>query len=170
MPAPFDQKVRELFDQASEKPAAEQTAFLKAACEDDQDLYEAVYRLLAAREEASSFLNSGMKPVQRIGRYVIQGELGRGGMGIVYDAHDPMIGRNVAVKVINLRAMSEGADESFLRDRLFREARSCGKLLHPGIVIIFDVGQEEDSAFIAMERVDGPSLHGNSVDGVADLC
>ncbi len=160
MPESFDQKVRELFDQASEKPAAEQSAFLEAACHGDEDLHYAVQRLLNARVEASSFLNSGMRPVQRIGRYVVQGELGRGGMGIVYDAHDPMIGRNVAVKVINLRAMSEGADESFLRERLFREARSCGKLLHPGIVIVFDVGQADDSAFIAMERVDGPSLHG----------
>lgn len=158
MAAPFEQRVRELFEQACEKPEAERRAFLQTACEGNPDLYKAVDSLLAARVEASSFLNSGMQPVRRIGRYVIQGELGRGGMGIVYDAHDPMIGRNVAVKVIHLRAMSEGADESFLRERLFREARSCGKLLHPNIVIVFDVGQADDAAFIAMERVDGPSL------------
>ena len=159
MPESFDQKVRQLFEQASEKPVAERTVFLQAACHGDQALYAAVQRLLAAQADAGSFLCSALQPVHRIGRYVIQGELGRGGMGIVYDAHDPMIGRNVAVKVINLRAMSEGADEGFLRERLFREARSCGKLLHPGIVIVFDVGQAEESAFIAMERVEGPSLH-----------
>ena len=89
----------------------------------------------------------------------MQGELGRGGMGIIYDAVDPVIGRSVAVKIINLKAISEPSEAEFLRERLFREARSCGQLFDPGIVIIFDVGQERESAFIAMERVDGPSLH-----------
>ena len=159
MPAEFDQRVREIFDQAMERPEGERATFLNSECQGNQKLHDAVERLLVARSGVSSFMNSAVQPALRIGRYMVQGELGRGGMGIVYDALDPVIGRNVAVKVINLKALSEPTEAEFLRDRLFREARSCGQLLHPGIVIIFDVGQEQQSAFIAMERVDGPSLH-----------
>jgi serine/threonine protein kinase len=159
MPVEFDQRVRELFDQASEWPETERLSFLQQECGGNQTLFSAVERLLAARNQASAFINSGMQPLRRMGRYMVQGELGRGGMGIVYDAIDPVIGRNVAVKVINLKAISDPSQADFLRERLFREARSCGQLFHPGIVIIFDVGQEAESAFIAMERVDGPSLY-----------
>jgi TPR repeat protein len=64
----------------------------------------------------------------------------------------------VAVKVIRLQALADGAEAAFLRERLFREARSAGGLFHPGIVVILDVGQEGDVAYIAMEYVEGPSL------------
>ncbi len=93
-----------------------------------------------------------------IGRYLIQGELGRGAMGIVYDAIDPIIGRKVALKVISLQAAAQVERSGIAPDLLFRDARSAGQLFHPGIVVILDVGQQGDSAFIAMERVDGPSL------------
>ncbi len=79
-------------------------------------------------------------------------------MGIVYEAADPLIGRSVAIKIIHLESLAQPDDVGFMRDRLFREARSAGSLSHPGIVTIFDVGQEGDEAFIAMERVNGPSL------------
>jgi serine/threonine-protein kinase len=103
-------------------------------------------------------MNTAAQPTRQIGRYRVLAELGRGGMGIVYDAVDPVIGRSVAVKVINLRNVTEPGQAEIMRERLFQEARSCGQLFHPGIVIIFDVGMEDESAFIAMERVDGPSL------------
>jgi formylglycine-generating enzyme required for sulfatase activity len=93
--------------------------------------------------------------MQQIGRFQITRELGRGGMGIVYEAIDPVIGRRVAVKTIRVDTAAETA---FLLDRLFREARSAGALAHPGIVVIFDVGRDGDLAYIAMERVDGPTL------------
>src|SRR5579872_1801969 len=89
------------------------------------------------------------------GRFRITRELGRGGMGIVYEATDPVIGRTVAVKTIRI---DTSADTDFLLDRLFREARAAGALHHPNIVTIFDVGRDGDLAYIAMERVDGPSL------------
>jgi len=76
-------------------------------------------------------------------------------MGIVYEAVDPVIGRTVAVKTI---CVESSANSDFLLDRLFREARSAGGLAHPNIVIIFDVGRDVDVAYIAMERVDGPTL------------
>ena len=80
-------------------------------------------------------------------------------MGVVYDAVDPMIGRRVALKVISLKEGADPRQAEFMKERLFREARSAGRLFHPGIVVILDVGLHGDSAFIAMEHIEGPSLH-----------
>src|SRR5207253_4850879 len=96
--------------------------------------------------------------MDRIGRYKIVRELGRGAMGIVYHAIDPNIGRPVAIKTIQLGVGRKPEEQERLRDRLFREARSAGMLSHPGIVTIYDVEQHGDVAYIAMEYVDGPTL------------
>jgi tRNA A-37 threonylcarbamoyl transferase component Bud32 len=96
--------------------------------------------------------------VDRIGRFEIVRELGRGAMGIVYHAVDPNIGRAVAIKTIRLSDIRNNKEQTKLRDRLFREARSAGSLSHPGIVTIYDVDQEGDTSYIAMEFVDGPTL------------
>ncbi|MGA2197109.1 MAG: protein kinase [Bryobacteraceae bacterium] len=96
--------------------------------------------------------------MDRIGRYKIVRELGRGAMGVVYHAIDPNIGRPVAIKTINLGAVPNAQDQERMRERLFREARSAGILSHPGIVTIYDVEQQDSLAYIAMEYVDGPTL------------
>src|SRR5690348_6523607 len=96
--------------------------------------------------------------MDRIGRYKIIRELGRGAMGVVYHAIDPNIGRPVAIKTIDLGTVRNAEEQKRLRDRLFREARSAGILSHPGIVTIYDVEQQDDLAYIAMEYVDGPTL------------
>ncbi|HLK64406.1 MAG TPA: serine/threonine-protein kinase [Bryobacteraceae bacterium] len=96
--------------------------------------------------------------MDRIGRYKIVRELGRGAMGIVYHAIDPNIGRPVAIKTIQLGGTRTPEEQDRLRERLFREARSAGILSHPGIVTIYDVEQQGDLAYIAMEYVDGPTL------------
>lgn len=158
MPHEFHQRVRQLFDRALERPREDRTAFLQSACSGDPILLQAVEQLIRTHEVSASSSAEGARPATRIGRYVIRGELGRGAMGIVYDAVDPVIGRSVAVKMIHLNGVTAPGEAEFLRDRLFREASSAGQLFHRGIVIIFDVGQEQDSAFIAMERVDGPSI------------
>jgi len=152
------QRVRKLFDEALERPELERLAFLEAACSGDADVFQAVARLLVAHGRAHSFLAEKPSRPQRIGRYAIVGELGRGSMGIVYDAVDSIIGRKIALKVIHVQALADGVEANSLRDRLFREARSAGALFHPGIVVVFDVGQEGETAYFAMERVDGPSL------------
>lgn len=96
--------------------------------------------------------------MDRIGRYKIVRELGRGAMGVVYHAIDPNIGRPVAIKTIHLGGVRNAEEQGRLRERLFREARSAGMLSHPGIVTIYDVEQQGDLAYIAMEYVDGPTL------------
>jgi hypothetical protein len=92
-----------------------------------------------------------------LGRYRILGELGRGAMGVVYRAVDPLIEREVALKTLHRELPADVADE--IRVRFLREARSAGRLNHPNIVTIFDVGQEGSVAYIAMELLAGPSLH-----------
>jgi serine/threonine-protein kinase len=93
----------------------------------------------------------------RLGRYEIIEEIGRGAMGVVYRARDPVIDRTVALKAIN--ATGSGETESFhLRFR--QEAQAAGRLSHPGIVTIFDVGEQEDTRtpYIVMEFVAGRTL------------
>jgi len=163
------QRIRFIFDAALERPEAERLAFLEEACGQDQQVYSEVKKLLDAHVDAHSFLEE--RPTsrsERIDRYLIKCELGRGAMGVVYEAADPLIGRTIAIKVISLEATSPKEVE-FMRDSLFREARSAGGLSHPGIVTIFDVGQENDTAFITMERVEGPNLQ-NLLDsgGIGD--
>lgn len=96
--------------------------------------------------------------VQQIGRYRVVGELGRGAMGVVYRAEDPAIGRTVAIKTIRLGDLSDPSEREFMRERLRREARSAGVLSHPGIVTIYDIIEEGDTAYVFMEYVDGETL------------
>lgn len=87
----------------------------------------------------------------RLGRYVLLEELGAGGMGVVYAAHDPELHRKVAIKL--LRSARNDA-------RLLREARALAQLSHPNIVAVYDVGQVEGRVFLAMELVEGTTLRG----------
>jgi serine/threonine-protein kinase len=96
---------------------------------------------------------------ERFGRYQILSELGRGAMGVVYKARDPKINRIVAVKTISLAGQSP-EDEREYRERFLREAEAAGRLSHPGIVTIFDAGEEPEThaPYIVMEFVGGQSL------------
>jgi tetratricopeptide (TPR) repeat protein len=90
----------------------------------------------------------------RLGRYVVMGELGRGGMGVVVRAMDPKLGREVAIKVLHGRAWS-----SSMRDRLLREARAMAQLSHPNVVPVYDVDVHETlGPFVVMELVEGVTL------------
>ncbi len=95
--------------------------------------------------------------LSRIGRYEIERELGRGAMAVVYKALDPLIGRVVAIKTIRLEH-GAGMEEAELKTRLYREARSAGVLNHPNIVTIYDIGEEGEVAYIAMEYIEGETL------------
>jgi serine/threonine protein kinase len=95
---------------------------------------------------------------ETISSYRILGELGRGAMGIVYHAQDPGIGRPVAIKVIRVETGTTADQGVQLRQRLIREASAAGKLSHPGIVTIYQLGQEGQDIFVVMEYVPGNSL------------
>src|SRR5580700_2202711 len=96
---------------------------------------------------------------ERFGRYEILTELGRGAMGVVYKALDPKINRLVAVKTISMAGQPPEEEREY-RERFFREAEAAGRLSHPGIVTIFDVGEEPETRvpYIVMEFVGGRSL------------
>ena len=103
-------------------------------------------------------LPSRLAGAQRSGRgYQISREIGRGAMGIVYEAEDPKIHRKVALKVVHLKNL--GVDEmEGVKLRFFREAQAAGKLNHPHIVTVYDVGEEHDVAYIAMDLLAGKPL------------
>jgi serine/threonine protein kinase len=96
--------------------------------------------------------------MDKIGKYKILGILGKGGMGIVYKALDPDIEREVAIKTIRFDTLSEGTQKDDLIARFIREARAAGKISHPNIVTIYEVGRENDLTYIVMQYVEGQSL------------
>jgi serine/threonine protein kinase len=99
-----------------------------------------------------------MPTVTKAGRYEFLGELGRGAMGVVYKAMDPVIGRTVAVKTIRLSEEGTGLSRPELLTRFQTEARAAGLLTHPNIVVVFDAGEEDGLYYITMELVEGKSL------------
>ena len=107
-------------------------------------------------------MGPGTNPAARtpssLGRYQIVEEIGRGGMGVVYRALDPTIGRTVAIKTILMAG--QGTEEQALarRARLLRESQAAGQLSHPNIVAVYDVGEQGDTTYIVMEFVVGQSL------------
>ncbi len=108
-----------------------------------------------------------MPTVTKAGRYEIVGELGRGAMGVVYKAVDPVIGRTVAVKTIRLSEEGTGLSRPELLTRFQTEARAAGLLTHPNIVVVFDAGEEDGLYYITMELVEGKSLQALLDDGHA---
>jgi serine/threonine-protein kinase len=101
-----------------------------------------------------------LQPGVSLGKYRIERQLGRGGMGVVFLAHDPTLKRSLAIKVL---ASSRGNAAS--RARLLREARNASALNHPNICTVYEVGEARGLAFIAMEYVDGCSLRDLVDDG-----
>ncbi|MCI0491739.1 MAG: serine/threonine protein kinase, partial [Planctomycetes bacterium] len=93
-------------------------------------------------------------PPQRLGRFVLERELGRGGLGIVYLAHDPQLGRQVALKIPRFEAMLD--DD--LRRRFLREAEAAARLNHPNLVALHEVGEESSICYLASEYCPGPTL------------
>lgn len=101
--------------------------------------------------------------ISQLGRYEILGELGHGAMGNVYKAKDPLIDRVVAIKTINLSLALDEKEE--YEERFYQEAKAAGRLNHPNIVTIYDVGKSGDVAYIAMELLQGRELRDIMNDG-----
>lgn len=95
---------------------------------------------------------------QKLGKYEIRRELGRGAMGIVFEGWDPMIARRVALKTVRKEQLEQGEAEQHLA-RFQREAQAAGRLNHPNVVAVYEYGEDPDgTAYIAMEYVEGSEL------------
>ncbi len=116
--------------------------------------------LRAAPKErpASAAVAAAVPDAERLGRYQLEREIGRGAMGVVYLGRDTAINRMVAIKAIPLAAEFSDAELVEARSRFFREAETAGRLNHPNIVTIYDVGEERGLAYIAMEYLKGRHL------------
>ena len=153
------------FERAIWIPQEDREAFLVEACGDDLEQKERVLALLSAHERPDSLLDTdammpttdtdAARPIRKtIGDFEILGELGRGGMGVVYEARQKSLKRKVALKVL-----SSGlglSSKAILRFR--REAEAAGKLHHTNIVPIYTTGEDKGIHYYAMELIDGPSL------------
>ncbi|RIX40738.1 MAG: CHASE2 domain-containing protein [Rhodocyclales bacterium GT-UBC] len=106
-----------------------------------------------------AFANDSPAP-ECLGRYRLERVLGKGAMGVVYFGRDPKINRVVALKTMNLASDVEADELDEVRQRFFREAETAGRLSHPNIVTIYDVGEENGLAYIAMEYLEGRDLLG----------
>ena len=107
--------------------------------------------------QAQKTLVMSQMEMPEFGRYKIEKELGRGAMGVVYLGKDPKINRQVAIKTLDYAGFSSKELNS-LKARFFREAEAAGRLSHNTIVTVYDIGEEEDFAFIAMDYVTGVPL------------
>src|ERR1044071_3256136 len=105
-----------------------------------------------------SFVSSGlMAEIKQLGRYKINGVLGKGAMGLVYDGVDPQLNRRVAIKTIQTASLDEATAKHYTM-RFKREVRAVAKVNHPNIVQVYDFGTEGDLAFIVMENIQGREL------------
>ncbi len=173
------QRILELFETALQKQPAERPEFLAEACGNDDQLWEEVSSLVAEYERrgdthdpatgAAAQAGQAVPQIQQIGRYEVGRELGRGGMGIVFEASDPVLRRNIALKTIRLDNYGTQAGKEWLRARLLREARTAASLAHPHIVDIYDSGMQGELAYIAMELVTGPTLERRMAGGDLSL-
>jgi hypothetical protein len=176
-PGPLWERIHEVFGRAVELPPADRLPFARSACNDDPDLLRRVEELLGAhaaleaapptdpalREELDATLaaalldrDSGeLAPGDTIGRYRVLREAGRGGMGVVYLAHDPRLNRPVALKVLpRWRTTDPSANR-----RLEEEARAASSLDHPHIATVYEIGESaEGRLFIAMGWYEGGTL------------
>ncbi|HEY3840420.1 MAG TPA: serine/threonine-protein kinase, partial [Bryobacteraceae bacterium] len=95
--------------------------------------------------------------VEQVGRYKIERELGRGGMGVVYLADDPALGRKVAIKTIHFE-ITDAAQREYLQTQLVRDARASAGLSHPNVVNVHDIIESGDTTYLVMEYIAGETL------------
>lgn len=166
------QQIEKLYLEASELDENKRNEFLDEACGEDEELRKEIDSLLMHEKKTESFLEFSAlqdlapsladtytedleKEIEgTVGRYKILEKLGSGGMGRVYRAHDPHLDRTVALKVLPPGMIANKK----LRPRFVREAKAASSLNHPNIITIYDIGQDGDIDFIAMEFVQGNTL------------
>lgn len=168
----------QLFEQALEVPEEQRAKWLSETCTDNEALVDEVRSLLAAHREADDFLESDVTritpsfdlehlpavdlvPGKQLGDFVVERQIGAGGMGVVYRARQISLNRPVALKVLPpyLR-YSESA-----RTRFYREIEAAARLQHRHLVAVYTTGEEVGAAYYAMELIEGPALN----DLIAEL-
>lgn len=169
-------QIEQLYHAALERDPVERAAFVAKACGGDETLRREVESRLGYESNTNDFMeapalevtaqalaaNRGMPFVgQRLAHYRILTKIGAGGMGEVYRAHDERLGRDVAIKVLPDSSFSDPAAHA----RLVREARTASKLNHPHICTIYEVGESNGQAYIAMELVEGQTLSAQLATG-----
>ncbi len=107
---------------------------------------------------ATIAMASPLVSLPKLGRYEVEREIGRGAMGVVYLGHDPKIGRQVAIKTLTYAEFDDAVIDD-LKARFYREAEAAGRLSHPNIVTVYDVGEEADLSYIAMDYAEGEPLN-----------
>jgi serine/threonine-protein kinase len=164
-----DQQIDELCREAMERPPAQRSSFLEAACAGDPHLRRDVELRLPARgrpeslvesppETASPTLGSQpthLSPRRALAHYQLRSLLGQGGMGEVYLAEDPRLGRSVAIKLLAPHLVRDQAAKA----RFIREARAASKLDHPNIGTIYDIGEQDGELFLVLAHYQGETLN-----------
>src|SRR5262245_27916230 len=145
----------------------ERHAYLDASCEGDATLRRQIDALLAAADETPTMSAPSLRLPTGSGfaHYRIIGELGAGGMGEVYRARDERLDREVAVKVLPPASF----DDPIARARLVREAKAAAALNHPNICTVYEVGEANGQAYIAMELIEGETLSAKLAAGAIPL-
>src|SRR5205085_238660 len=161
-------QVKEIFHSALEQAPERRAAFLAEACRGHDSLRREGELLISSHEQSDHFIDvlafkaaaemlvdsHELKPGEMLGHYEIRSTLGEGGMGKVYLAKDKKLKRKVALKV--LPAANRVDEEA--RSRLLREAQAAAALEHPNICAIYEVDEESDRSYIAMQYVEGETL------------
>ena len=156
-------RVRSIFEGALEQPVEARTEWVRQACQGDEPLVREVWGLLRSHATAGDFLEQPahldfdldiLEGGTELGAFRIIREIGRGGMGVVYLAHDQELGRNVALKALP-SALSASPE---LRQRLRREARAAANIKHPSIATVHALSEIDGQLFIVSEFVQGTTL------------
>ena len=163
------EQVKNIFQEALDRPSDERESFLRKACQNDETLHNGVRELLDCFKENDTFFDQAaigevaelvvgkrpsLKAGDKLGRYKIKSALGAGGMGEVFLAEDTELERPVALKVLS----SVFTTDNNLITRFRQEAKSVSALNHPNILVIHEIGRFEDLNFIATEYIKGETL------------
>ncbi|MEO6051540.1 MAG: protein kinase, partial [Pyrinomonadaceae bacterium] len=174
------QKVREIFDSAVRRKPEERRKFVLEACGKDRTLLAEVESLLSSHDGAESFMETpavaGVARViaaetkhlergQTLGQYEIIEQIGEGGMGEVYLAKDTRLERKTALKILP----GNVAQDEERMQRFVREAKSASALNHPNIITIYEIGETDNTHFIATEYIEGDTLRERLKDSPVDL-
>src|SRR5215831_11120209 len=174
------QRLNDLFQSALERASEERPAFLKEACQGDEELRRAVERLVVADNRVENFIESpafevapellttnsaGASVGEWIGHYRVESLIGVGGMGEVYLARDEQLGRKVALKFLPARLTSDKTQLS----RFKSEARAASALNHPNILTVYEISTDGNRQFIATEFIEGVTLRASLADGRMNL-